>query len=220
MGEMETISIHDVLDDGSVVYEQDFGTAEGVMTYINVWEEDGSQFFHYLEGELENTVEFASDGTIYLDGNQVVITTEVNESIRPLAGGFEHSYSKSIPSGTKSSEYTGSDWTVNSTSRMDFGADFISIAVGAIVGILTGGLATWVGVTAGIITSTSMTKVANWLKSSNPYYQYASFKDIRKSRPKDNLIYHYKHSVYAWNLRDYKGTRYLVDTYYQTDYPR
>lgn len=106
---------------------------------------DDTEIYFFKEGEKENTLVKKSDGTIYLDGEEVLISTnsiggtDKNNTVE-LRGRHYNvtSYYTTVPSKTKSSEY--SVYVRKETINVNFKKTVISLTVGALVTLLTGGL--------------------------------------------------------------------------------
>lgn len=213
------MSVHEIRDDGTVAYQQQILEDEDVTTYLNVREgNDGSIYMNFAEGELENTVQFTPENEIYVDGNKVSFSMNgesVNsKSVEPKAGPFRR-YQETVPTGTKVSEYNGSGVTVMSTGIVDFGVEFAVLSAGAIVSILSAGLNKYLAATIGFLTGWHYNRIADWLKAKVPNYHYASFKEIKYSRSKDNVVYHYKHTTWVYSERYYEGDQTELNTFYE-----
>lgn len=213
--------INVVKSNGTVVYKVEL--LDDLVNYIDISQSsNGSINLHFVEENTENNVTIGSNGEILLDGHTVRITNyyEEEKAVIPegsasIKAGVHRYYQNGVPAGTIKSEYNTTGSVYQSTTKIDFDVNMGSLAVGAIVTILTAGLATKTCVMYSLVSGVSFNTVANWLKNTNPYYQYASFKDIKCSRPKDSVVYHYKHDVYIWNKKDYQGAKKLLETYYE-----
>lgn len=154
-------------------------------------------------------MQITPDNEYYLDRHKVTFERETTVlsndiPINPMAGARRY-VSKSVPVGTTSSEYTGSDYTFNSTGKVDFGVTIVNIAIGTLITYISGGFAAFWGYWNGGIGTAAFNIAASWLKASHPYTRYASFKDVRNSRLKDNAVYYYKHSVYLYGETKLRG---------------
>lgn len=214
--DISIISIDRIESDGTIVYEEKFN--EDFSSFFTSWKtNDGTLFVHFVEGDLENIVQFKPDGSIYVDGNKVSfeITPDTNGNVSPMAG-VRTRTQRTDPLGTNGTAYTGSEYVFNSTGKLDIGAFIGSTTISAIVTALSAGLSTWLAVTSGIVTTSVLFATAEWLKSKSDYYnRYASFQDIRRGHPGDAVNYHFRHNVYAYSERNYGGSVKLVETYYE-----
>lgn len=143
---------------------------------------NGDKVYHFKEGDLENTVTYKTDGTIWLDGKKVNISLNQNstsvmetkqeqgENVRGRHYNVTD-YVDSAPSGTTSSDYT--TFVLEDEINVDFQKAVKSIAVGAIVSILTSGILALAnaGYIAGTIVSLATgfaAGVATSLKTGHP----------------------------------------------------
>ena len=213
--------IYDIQEDGTIIYA--IQMLDDVIDYVDITEEiDGTIRLHFVEGNLENVVAFEANGKILLDGHRITISQEqiVCNALQPtgdaeIQAGVYRSYQKSVPKNTSADDYNEDGVLYQSTSTIDFDAELVTLSIGAIVSLLTSGLSSFTCAVTGMVTSAALNRVANWLKNTNPYYKYASFKDIKCSRPGDSVVYHYRHDVYIWNERNYGGARTLLESYYE-----
>ena len=96
--------------------------------------EDGGTRFFVVEGELENELVFSSDGKIYLDGKEVVFSSEVDDSAGQITPRARWStYSKDPIKGTAAdyNRYGGTE-----TGNIEFQEKIIDTAVSVIKAIL------------------------------------------------------------------------------------
>lgn len=221
MFDIDIISIHRIESDGTIIYEEKF--SDSFSSFFHSWKtNDGTLFVHFMEGDLENIVQLKPDGSIYIDGEKTSVEDipaiedipVTNENIAPRAGVITRTQ-RTDPLGTGGAAYTGAGHVYNSTKLIDFGANLGTLTIGAIVTCITGSLSGWLAIASGILTNSALSNTAEWLKTKNPYYKYASFKDIRKGHPGDAVNYYFKHTVYAYSERDYGGSSRVVDTYYE-----
>lgn len=214
MFDINIISIHRIESDGTILYEEKFSDDFSSLFYS--WKtNDGTLFVQFIEGDLENIVQFKPDGSIYIDGKKTSVQDVfvTNENITPRAGAITRTQKNDPLNGAA---YTGPEHVYNSTKIIDFGANIATLTISAIVAVITNNIGGWLAIVTGIVTSATLQATADWLKSKSPYYnKYASFKDIRKGHPGDVVNYYFKHTVYAYSDRNYGGSSRVVDTYYE-----
>lgn len=212
--DLDIVSINRIEADGTVIYEEKF--SEDFSSYFNAWKSKNETLFvHFMEGNLENTVQFRPDGSVYVDGNRTSVKIKPETGNIELMAGVRTRMQKIDPLKTGGAAYTGPDYVYNSTAKVEFGATLATLTIGAIVTVITSSLSGWLMIASGIVSTQALSTTANWLKSKSPYYKYASFKDIRNGHPGDAVNYYYKHTVYAYQYKDYGGSRYKVDQYYE-----
>lgn len=209
------ISIDRIESDGTIVYEEKFD--DNLSSFFTSWKtNDGTLFVHFMEGDLENIVQFKPDGSIYVDGNKVSleITPDTDGNVSPMAG-VRTRTQRTDPLRSNGTAYTGKAYEFDSTAKVDFRANLGTLTIGAIVNTIAASLSGWLLLASGVISDVALPHVAEWLKTKNPYYKYASFKDIRWGHPGDAVNYYFKHIVYAYSERDYGGSVKEVETYYE-----
>lgn len=219
--------IDSILDNGNIVYAIELSSI-GITSYIDVYKgADGSRYLHFREGDLENTLCIKPDGSMWGDGHKISVTADTfhlennighYSGIVPFAGNTR-TYSKVPPDGTKASEYSTSGMLISSNNLIDFGITMGSIGVAYIATCLSAGLSKIVAALAGFDSSEFYTAIANKLKSMNPNSQYASFKEIRYPRNKDQVVYHFQYKVYAYAKSNYEGSSYVASVCYETVTP-
>ena len=203
---------------------------------------DGSRVYNITEGSLSDIVVFQKNGEILLNGRKVTsqIFSEIPQvgidtlegTIAPQGRHYNKTtYVSECPYGTES-DY--SDYVEHLEYDVEFRELVKNLTIGAIVTIITGGLAylAELGALAGTVLSIgtgSATTVANYLKSNSPLaigskiqlyrYQHAKYGHcIPRSEPgesryvyKDRLYYYSKDSnnnyKYMWTDIQYLLTR-------------
>ena len=71
MFDINIISIHRIESDGTILYEEKFSDDFSSLFYS--WKtNDGTLFVQFIEGDLENIVQFKPDGSIYIDGKKLL----------------------------------------------------------------------------------------------------------------------------------------------------
>jgi hypothetical protein len=137
---LDRISINEIDKDGNVTYA--YQILDDLISYVDVKQgEDGSVSFHYVEGERENTLCYAPDGNMYLDGYLITVSYPDKKMISSdsdvtTRSGFYSFFQTDIPTGTTFSQYSGPTSFYMSSGIVDFGQAIGSMALGAAAGII------------------------------------------------------------------------------------
>ena len=219
--------IDSILENGNIVYAIELSSI-GITSYIDVYKgADGSRYLHFREGDLENTLCIKPDGSMWGDGHKISVTADTfhlennighYSGIVPFAGNTR-TYSKVPPDGTKASEYSTSGMLISSNRLIDFGITLGAAGIAYIATCLTAGFSNVLAATIGFCSGEFYSVVANKLKSMNPNSQYASFKEIRYPRNKDQVVYHFQYKVYVYAKSNYEGSSYVASVCYETVTP-
>jgi len=205
--------IDSILENGNIVYAIELSSI-GITSYIDVYKgADGSRI--------------KPDGSMWGDGHKISVTADTfhlennighYSGIVPFAGNTR-TYSKVPPDGTKASEYSTSGMLISSNRLIDFGITLGAAGIAYIATCLTAGFSNVLAATIGFCSGEFYSVVANKLKSMNPNSQYASFKEIRYPRNKDQVVYHFQYKVYVYAKSNYEGSSYVASVCYETVTP-
>ena len=227
--DVNSISISDVDNAGNVTYA--YQLSNDLTSYINTWEEkDGSEVIQYQEGALQNTVRYAPDGKIFLDGNEVCIYTDSlsqASSNNVSRAGFYSIFQSLPPNKTVQSNYDNGAKTVyDSTAMIYFGAAVTTITIGALTGIIGGMFsAAWAQALGASVSAGALSTIADYLKDKHPYGSYFSFKDYRvaqKTGTKPVLELNFRHDIEVSSKTSQAGattTTTLKGDYYEIRIP-
>lgn len=218
----DLISIQEVDQFSNITYKYEM--LEDVTSYVDVKEnEDGSTIFHFVEGDKENTLSYSADGKMYLDGNQITVSTfesiNTNSANYPVsrAAGFEKSYQTSCPVGTSPSQYTGAKTFVTSSQIINFGQSILGMTVGALAGIVATiffGGQVQIGAS---IASAIASFVISLCQSRNINAYNGTFVDYKRGlSPQNGLTPHYRHET-TWTVA---GVTLNPVYFYEVNYPR
>ncbi|MGN1414411.1 MAG: hypothetical protein ACI4WY_09230 [Anaerovoracaceae bacterium] len=200
--------------------------------------ENGEKHYFFKEGNLENEVIYKADGTLLLDGNEVTVT--LNRDTVPISfTGFTEqpsiqpkgkhynivTYEDSAPEGTVASDY--SVFVADDVIDVDFNKTAISLTVGALVTILTGGIVQLanIGVVNGILASIGTGAVATIATSLQTNHPYSVGSKIDRRRFQHSNGYQISHSsigearfVYKERLKYYARNSSGGYTLFETSY--
>lgn len=163
------VSISEVLDDGTVVYEIPFEEAN-TTDYVTVSKNGSDVVVNFTEDDKHNVVIIKNEGRMFLDGYEITAETdrffvvnnkETQESAEPCSiarvGMVHSSRTYSLPNGDRS---IPSDFSVTNssyaTNRITFGTFLKDVSYGAIVATVSGAV---VGGLKGIFSGLSTTGV-------------------------------------------------------------
>lgn len=214
-------SIDSINSDGTIVYK--IQPLENVINYVDVkTENDGSVFLHFTDGIRENTVQYAPDNSIYVDGNKIEFVSENNSDENTIMRGATYrTFQADVPYGTYSWEYTGGEQYVLSSGELALYQEAGSYVVGALAAVLAARFKATLeeSIIIGAGAAFAYNRIASWLISQYPGSSYASFKEIRKARPADRLVYNYQHRIYVYGMKDYQGGQDTLATFYEVVEP-
>lgn len=192
-------------EDEDFVYEMP--VTDDLVDEISVEQDiDGTVTMNVTEGEIDNELVITPDGTVYLDGNEVIY--EVEEvtlpdeelddeiSVVPSTGGITWYKPSKAPSNVKNAKY-GSYSVSWRCSNVKLQTAIKNIAFNTIVGLLTPGLS------GGIVGFTS--SVYYELTQYNPKSKNISYIDYVAKAKKNPRFY--KGRRYTYAKKNYKGKK-------------
>ncbi|MDR1017502.1 MAG: hypothetical protein LBM02_02240 [Lachnospiraceae bacterium] len=209
-------NIEDVsYEDGEVSYE--IALTDDLTNEITVEEQsDGDIVLNCTEGSIENNVIFNSDGTVYIDGEEVTIEIEddiidedeYTEEVLPSTGGLQWYRSGKAPSSVKKASYGKyKEWWRCSSIKLQ--KRIGSIASSVLLSVIS--FYCIPAKLAAVVSFGGLTGALSDLKSNDPRSTSISYIDY-VARAKKNARY-YKNKRYLYSRKGFKGHRETVYAY-------
>ncbi|MDD7511987.1 MAG: hypothetical protein PUK21_06440 [Peptostreptococcaceae bacterium] len=190
---LNTKLIKDVSNSNRVAeYTFDYGT---VKERVKIKEENGNIVYYATDGTISNKVVITKDNTIYLDGNEVVITTDETPSMDILkAGGWKSIYKGFSPYGSLTGA-SYSHYLSSGKQNIALGKFLDQMTASALLTVLGHAYPSWFGFT--VDTTSKAISLIDTLKQVNPKTKYLGC----------------KYATYTYGSADYK---YICNYYANT----
>jgi hypothetical protein len=197
------------------------------VAYLETWQgDDGSTYVRVVEDELENIVQYAPDGKVYINGFEATVS-EVesddiggNTTIRRAGSGLYSTFSSTILSGTSESDYNGAETPYNSTLAVEFGDLIVNLTVTVVKAQIEAAAPGWVGKLGANFFEIMVNTMIKAMKAKHPDLKATSFKDSRISYCNNTTqSMKYKHVVYYYTGTYYTGTKDEGRVYYEERLP-
>lgn len=182
---------------------------ENLMDEIVVENNNGDVIMNVVEGDIHNELIIKSDGTMFLDGKEVIFETETinlgsvsGQTITPKTGGIQWYAPSDAPSYLKDASY-GSYSVSWKCSSVNLQKSLSSIAYATFMGVITGGL---LGGVLGF-TTTAFYELITY----NPNSTCVSYIDYVARG--SSVARYYKGRRYTYAAKNYEGKKTITYSY-------
>lgn len=185
---------------------------EDISAYLYVTKVSDCSFtIHVQEGTLENTLTKTADGSILLNENETVTSSEAMQVALPA--GVRTETTLSVPLGTYAYQYkSASDvkrpsYVYRTSGMVYLGNKLKNIGLAAMVGYIRGVYS------AAILAYDVVVSLANEITDlGDPEATRISWVDYAAPRTNDTVVYHYRHDVYTTTETDQADGSIKTDT--------